>query len=122
MISPNISSQDPQELPREHWSSLPKLPLFSGATVGRRFFKHSPTTILKLETDEGEGIMTALAHSILGPCVPRVVSIVTVPITTSGVSALNRTKQGLVLTHQPGTPLAQLWPSLTPPQREAVKA
>ncbi|KAM3516593.1 hypothetical protein NHJ13051_009762 [Beauveria bassiana] len=125
MVPPNVSSQEPQQLPREHWAFLPKLPLFSGPTVpttGRRFFKHSPTTILKLETDDGEGIMTALAYSILGPCVPHVVSVVTVPTTTSGVSALNRTKQGLVLTHQPGTPLAQLWPSLTPPQREAVKA
>lgn len=125
MIPPNVSSQEPQQLPREHWAALPKFPLFSEPTVpttGRRFFKHSPTTILKLETDDGEGFMTALAYSILGPCVPRVVSIVTVPITTSAVSVDNRTKQGLVLTHQPGTPLVQLWPSLTPPQREAVKA
>ncbi|TWU78495.1 hypothetical protein ED733_008971 [Metarhizium rileyi] len=125
MIPTHVSSQELQQLPREHWDFLPQLPLFSEPTVlitGRRFFKHSPTTILKLETDDSEGIMTALAYSILGPCVPRVISIVTFPITTSGVSALNRTKQGLVLTHQPGTPLAQLWPSLTPPQREAVKA
>ncbi|KAJ6779591.1 hypothetical protein PWT90_08507 [Aphanocladium album] len=77
MIPPRISSQEPQQLPREHWAILPKFPLFSGPTV---------------------------------------------PTTTSGVSADNRTKHGLVLTHKPGTPLAQLWPSLTPPQREAVKA
>jgi len=119
MSTPNLSSQEPQQLPREHWAvwaSPPKLPLFSGPTIpniGRRFFKHSPTTILKHGIDEGEGIMTVLAYSILGPCVPRVVSIVT--ITSSS-------QQGLVLTHQPGMPLVQLWPSLTPPQREAVKA
>ncbi|OAA52568.1 Aminoglycoside phosphotransferase [Beauveria brongniartii RCEF 3172] len=126
MILPNDSSQEePQQLHREHWASLPQLPRFSGPTVptiGRRFFKHSPTTILKLGTDDGEGIMTALAYSILGPCVPRVISIVTYPIAASGDSTLNRTKQGLVLTHLPGTPLVHLWPSLTPPQREAVKA
>ncbi|KAM3533512.1 hypothetical protein MY4038_003195 [Beauveria bassiana] len=48
--------------------------------------------------------MTALAYSILGP-VSRA-----------------RTRQGLVLTHLPGTPLVLLWPSLTPPQCAAVKA
>ncbi|EGX93826.1 Aminoglycoside phosphotransferase [Cordyceps militaris CM01] len=125
MILLEDSSQELQEPPREHWACLPELPLFSGPTVptlGRRFFKHSPTTILKLGADHGEGIMTALAHFILGPCVPRVISIVTVSVTTSGVSGSNRTRHGLVLTHQPGTPLVQLWPSLTLPQRAAVKA
>lgn len=125
MIPPNVSCQEPQQLPREHWDSLPKLPVFSGPTipaVGRRFFKHSPTTILKLGTDEGEGIMTMLAYSILGHCVPRAVSLVTVLTTTSDASTPNRTSQGLILTHLPGTPLVQLWPSLTPPKREAVKA
>ncbi|OAQ96968.1 hypothetical protein LLEC1_07524 [Akanthomyces lecanii] len=125
MSSPNVSSQEPQEPPREHWDVLPKFPLLSGPTiptVGRRFFEHSPTTILKLATDDGEGIMTALAYSILGSCVPRVVSIVTLPIKSSSDSALKRTRKGLILTHRPGTPLVQLWPSLTPPQREAVKA
>ncbi|OJJ78462.1 uncharacterized protein ASPGLDRAFT_62519 [Aspergillus glaucus CBS 516.65] len=68
------SSQEPEQLPRENWAFLPSLPLFSGPTVpkvGRQFFTHSPSTILKLGTDDGEGKMTALAHSILGPCVPR---------------------------------------------------
>ncbi|CEJ58477.1 hypothetical protein PMG11_07131 [Penicillium brasilianum] len=96
------SSQEPEQLPRETWASLPSLPLFSGPTiptVGRRFFIHSPSTILKLGTEVGEGDMTALAHSILGPWAP-----------------------GLVLTLQPGTPLVELWPLLTPPQRQTVKA
>lgn len=67
------SSEEPEQLPRENWAFLPSLPLFSGPTVpkvGRQFFTHSPSTTLKLGTDDGEGKMTALAHSILGPCVP----------------------------------------------------
>ncbi|KAG9253459.1 aminoglycoside phosphotransferase [Emericellopsis atlantica] len=70
----SVSSQEPQQLPREHWDFLPELPLFSGPTIpniGRR-----------------EGIMTALAYSMLGTCVPRVVSLVK-------VSGLSRTNQGL---------------------------
>ncbi|KAK1150160.1 hypothetical protein N8T08_000059 [Aspergillus melleus] len=35
---------------------------------------------------------------------------------------LRRTQQGLILTHQPGTPLVELWPSLTPLQRQTIKA
>lgn len=119
------SSQEREQLPRETWLTLPSLPLFSGPTVptvGRRFFTHSPSTMLKLDTDDGEGIMTALAHSILGPRVPRVVRLVTLPRITSDASTPNRAQQGLVLTHQPGTPLVELWPSLTPPQRQTVKA
>jgi hypothetical protein len=80
MSPSNNRSKEPQELPQEQWDFLPNLPLLSGPTiptVGRRFFKHSPTSILKLGSDDGEGIMTALAHSILGSCVPRVISIVT---------------------------------------------
>lgn len=119
------SSQEPEQLPRETWAFLPSLPLFSGPTVPtlvRRFFIHSPSTILKLGTDGGEGNMTALAHSILGPCVPRVVRLVTLPTITSDASTPNRAQQGLILTHLPGTPLVELWPSLTPPQRQTVKA
>jgi hypothetical protein len=66
--------------------------------------------------------MTVLAHSILGPYVPRVVRVVTLPRITSDASTPNRAQQGLVLTHQPGTPLVELYPSLTPPQRQTVKA
>ncbi|KAJ5115107.1 hypothetical protein NUU61_000866 [Penicillium alfredii] len=66
--------------------------------------------------------MTALAHSTLGSCVPRVVCIVTVPIRTSDASTANRDQQGLLLTYRPGTPLVELWPSLAHPQRQTVKA
>ncbi|KAJ5542963.1 hypothetical protein N7461_008966 [Penicillium sp. DV-2018c] len=106
------SSQEPEQLPRENWDFLPSLPLFSGPTVpniGRQFFIHSPSTILKLGTDDGEGKMTALAHSILDPCVPRVICVITLPRITSDASTPNRTQQGLILTHQPGTPLVELW-------------
>jgi hypothetical protein len=118
------STQEPEQLPRETWASLPSLSPFSGPTVptvGCRFFIHS-STILKLGTEDGEGTMTALAHSILGPCVPRVVCLVTLPIITSDASTPNRAQEGLVLTLQPGKPLVELWPSLTPPQRQTVKA
>ncbi|OOQ83195.1 Aminoglycoside phosphotransferase [Penicillium brasilianum] len=125
MTSHDESSQEPEQLLRETWASLPGLPVFSESTipnVGRRFFIHSPSTILKLGTEDGEGNMTALAYSILGPCVPRVVCVVTLPIITPDASTPNRAQEGLVLTHQPGTPLVELWPSLTPPQRQTVKA
>lgn len=125
MILPNDIPQQPQTLPQEHWDSLPELPLLSGPTIptfGRRFFKHSPATILKFPSAGGEGTMTALAYSILGSCVPRVISIVTIPIKSADVTVPNRTKPGLIITHQPGTPLVILWPSLTSPQREAIKS
>lgn len=125
MKLPTNNSQELQKLCLEHWAVLPNLPPLSGPTIptiGRRFYKHSPTTILKLGTDHSEGIMTALAYSILGPCVPRVISIVTVPTIISGVTVPSRTNQGLVLTHQPGTPLVELWPILTLGQREFVKS
>lgn len=108
------SSQEPKQHSQETWASLPSLPLLSGPTilnVGRQFFTHSPSTILKLGTKDGEGNMTMLARSILGPCVPRVICAVTLPRRT-----------GLILTRQPGTPLVELWPSLTPLQRQTVKA
>lgn len=119
------SSQEPEQPPQETWASLPSLPLFSGPTIptiGRQFFIHSPSTILKLGTDDGEGNMTTLARSILGPCVPRVVSVVTIPRVICDASTPNHVQQGLVLSYQPGTPLAELWPSLTPSQRQTIKA
>ncbi|OJD10882.1 hypothetical protein AJ78_08224 [Emergomyces pasteurianus Ep9510] len=109
----------------ESWPTLPSLPPLLGPTVptiGHRFFIHSPSTILKLGTDDGEGIMTALAHSILGPCVPRVVSVVTISSIASNALTPTRAQQGLVLTQQPGMPLVELWPSLTTSQRQTVKA
>ncbi|KAL4913559.1 hypothetical protein BDW62DRAFT_192226 [Aspergillus aurantiobrunneus] len=114
------SSPEPEQLHREVWTSLPSLPRLSGPTVptvGRQFFTHSPSTLLKLGTDDGEANMTALAHSILGPCVPRVICLVTIKHPSS-----NRTQQGLILPRQPGTPVVELWPSLTPPQRQTIKA
>lgn len=67
-------------LPRLTWTNLPDLPRLSGPTIfdfGRRFYLHSPTTILKLGVDDGEDAMTAFAHSILRECAPRVDSVVT---------------------------------------------
>ncbi|KAI1831174.1 hypothetical protein DTO006G1_7530 [Penicillium roqueforti] len=119
------SSQEPEQLPRENWAFLPSLPLFSAPTIlniRRQFFIHSPSTILKLGADDGEGKMTALAHSILGLCVPRVICVVTIPIITSNALTPNRIQQGVVLIRQPGTPLVELWPSLTLLQRQTIKA
>lgn len=126
MDLPSDSSQKSQMLPREHWDSLPELPPFSGPTVptiGRQFFKHSSNTLLKLHADEGEGILTALAHSIVGQCVPQVISFVTISTGPSQDSeAPSDDRTGLILAYLPGVPLAELWPSLTSSQREAVKS
>ena len=87
MTEHDESSQEIEQLRQENWDSLPDLPLFSGPTVPnveRQFFNYSPCAILKLGTEDGEGKMTALAHSILGPCVPRVICVVTLPRITSG--------------------------------------
>ncbi|OJD25239.1 hypothetical protein ACJ73_03397 [Blastomyces percursus] len=91
-------------------------------TIGHQFFIHSPSTIFKLGTDDGEGVMTSLAHSILGFCVPRIVSVVTLSSGASDSSISTSAQQGLVLTRQPSTPLVELWPSLIASQRETVKA
>ncbi|KKZ62941.1 hypothetical protein EMCG_02651 [[Emmonsia] crescens] len=125
MAFPNESSQEQEELCRESWPILLNLPPLLGPTVptiGHRFFIHSPSTILKLGTNDGEGIMTALAHSILGLCVPCVICVITVSSRASDASMPTPAKQGLILTRQPGTPLVKLWPSLTALQCEAVKA
>ncbi|KAK2759116.1 hypothetical protein FQN54_003215 [Arachnomyces sp. PD_36] len=115
-----------EELVQETWYGLPDLSPMSGSTIptlGRRFFLHSPTTILKLGSEDGEGVMTALAHSTLGSCVPRVVSVVTVlnEVTDFDGSVSTRAREGLLLTRQPGTPLVEIWPSLISSQRETVK-
>ncbi|TFK86483.1 hypothetical protein K466DRAFT_576349 [Polyporus arcularius HHB13444] len=79
-VTPSIN--DGFEFPQETWSALPKLPLMTGSTIlnigCRRFFAHSPTTVLKIGVEDGEDIMTAVAHSILGACVPRVIRVVNV--------------------------------------------
>ncbi|KAH7309850.1 hypothetical protein B0I35DRAFT_490501 [Stachybotrys elegans] len=125
MVPFSDNSQEPQEPPGERWDSLPELPLPTGPTIlniGRRLFKHSPTTILKFGIHEDEGIMTVLGHSILGSCVPQVTSMVTVPAESSDISPSNHIRHGIVITRQPSIPLVQLWPSLTSEQRESVKA
>ena len=67
-------------------------------------------------------MMTALARSILGPCVPRVISIVSVPGTAFNESNPGPTQEGLILSRMSGTPIVEVWPSLTISQREIVKA
>ncbi|KAK2754405.1 hypothetical protein FQN54_007049 [Arachnomyces sp. PD_36] len=124
MIRHDESSQEPEELSRETWTALPNLPQLTGSTVpnlGRRFYIHSPDTLLKLGTDEGEGIMTVLARSILGPRVPRIIRIVKLVITKPEASTPPAVRTGLILTRQSGTPLVELWPSLTSSQREIIK-
>ncbi|PGH29970.1 hypothetical protein GX50_07270 [[Emmonsia] crescens] len=53
---------------------------------------------------------------LLGSTVP------TIGHRASDASTPTPAKQGLILTRQPGTPLVELWPSLTASQRETVKA
>ncbi|TFY58373.1 hypothetical protein EVJ58_g6453 [Rhodofomes roseus] len=65
-------------------------------------------------TDEREGVMTALARSILGPIVPEVLGVIT-------ISNPPPERHGLLLARQPGTPLITLWSSLSPMQRGEVK-
>lgn len=81
--------------------------------IGRRFFVYSHEIILKLGTDEGEAAMTELAHSLLGPVVPRRDAVVPV----AGPPA----EQGLLLTRQPGLSLLELWPSLGSDQRAEIR-
>ncbi|KAI0708706.1 hypothetical protein C8Q72DRAFT_871846 [Fomitopsis betulina] len=112
-------------LPRLTWTNLPDLPRLSGPTIfdfGRRFYLHSPTTILKLGVDDGEDAMTAFAHSILRECAPRVDSVVTLSPKPSPGKPRSRGATGLILSFQPGTPIVELWPSLWPSQRATVKA
>ncbi|EEP80510.1 predicted protein [Uncinocarpus reesii 1704] len=118
MVLHDESALELDKLRWETWDPFPELPLLTGSTVpnvGRKLFIHSPSTILKLPGIEGgEGTMTALAHSILGDLVPRVVCLVDVPDPEPG-------RQGILFTRRPGTPLSELWPSLTIPQRKSIK-
>ncbi len=115
-VTPSIN--DGFGFPQKTWSALPKLPLMTGSTIlnigCRRFFAHSPTTVLKIGVEVGGDIMTAVAHSILGACVPRVIRVVTV--LTSPVL------KGIISTRQPGIPLVEIWQLLSELQREAVKS
>ncbi|KAK2855531.1 hypothetical protein FQN49_005098 [Arthroderma sp. PD_2] len=114
------SSQGQEQIPQETWPTLEGIPRFEASTipcVGCQFFTPSPSTILKVGTDEGEAIMTALGRSIIGPLVPRVDCIVTIPAQNQKL----KPRQGIVISRQPGTPLVELWPSLSPPQRKTIK-
>ncbi|KAL3478423.1 hypothetical protein BJX99DRAFT_224468 [Aspergillus californicus] len=118
------SSQE-ELVPRETWPSPPgrSLPLVTGPTfptLGRRFYKHSPSTFFKYGISDGEEVMTMLARSILGPCVPRVVTHVT--ISKENFPVDHPVEQGIVLAILPGKPLVEIWPSLTPSQRQTIKA
>ncbi|KAI0658597.1 phosphotransferase enzyme family-domain-containing protein, partial [Cubamyces menziesii] len=101
------------------WPTLPAMPLYSHINifpnVGRKFYNPSPSTILKLRASKPEGIMTALAHIVLGPFAPKVVNLIT-------ISDLPRQSPALLMTLQPGKTLTELWPELTATQRSVVKA
>jgi hypothetical protein len=119
MSSTDPASSDP-ETARAYriinWPTLPDLNPVTWSTladgIGRRFFVYSPEIILKLGTDEGEAAMTELAHSLLGPVVPRLDAFVSI----AGPPA----EEGLLITRQPGQPLVELWPSLGSEQRAEV--
>lgn len=102
------------------WSTLPKMPQLEGPTipnVGRTFFIHSQTTLLKLKfksSSDGEAEMTRLAHSILPSVVPSLIAIV-------NINDRPRTR-GLLLARRCGAPLAELWPTLSPVEKETVKS
>ncbi|CAD0087968.1 unnamed protein product [Aureobasidium vineae] len=94
---------------RQQFATLPEkdLPQLTGTTIpdfGRRFYIYAPSTILKLGTDDGEAVMTALAHKILGKFVPNVSGLVRI--------ANPPYEQGMLLERQPGIPLVELWPTL----------
>ncbi|KZT65064.1 hypothetical protein DAEQUDRAFT_731794 [Daedalea quercina L-15889] len=107
------------QLPRITWPTLPDMPLLIDEPIfrigPRCLYSHSPTTILKFGIDEGEGDITALARSIIGPIVPHVLGVVS-------ISDPKEKREGLLLSRQPGTSLDALWPSLSPTQRATVKA
>ncbi|CAD0115412.1 unnamed protein product [Aureobasidium uvarum] len=89
------------------WPTLPELPRLTGTTIpcfGRRFYIYGPSTILKLGTDDGEAVMTALANKILAKVVPNVSGLVRI--------ANPPHEQGVLLKRQPGTPLVELWSTL----------
>ncbi|EIW63443.1 uncharacterized protein TRAVEDRAFT_86823, partial [Trametes versicolor FP-101664 SS1] len=113
------------EFSRVTWTALPDLPRLTGPTIlpiGRRFFLESPTSILKLGVYDGEDVMTAFAHSALGECVPRVISVVALSLETTDATQPPCVQKGLILTLKPGKPLEEIWPSLSSPQRETVKS
>ncbi|KAF3491892.1 uncharacterized protein GIQ15_01409 [Arthroderma uncinatum] len=116
------SSQELEEIPRETWtwSAVESLPKLTGPTVLNLIRIHyisSPTTILKFGACPSEGIMTVLARSIVGPSVPHVDCIITVPPKQPHLESWD----GIVMSRQPGMPLIEVWPSLSPSQRRTIK-
>ena len=114
-----IHSRSPSlELPRIVWSTTKGLQVLPDPSVialeSQCIYQHSPTTVFKLGGTEEEGVMTALAHLVLGRIVPQVLGV---------VSIADMPKQsGLLLTRQPGKTVVSLWPSLTCEQRAIVKS
>ncbi|CAD0093461.1 unnamed protein product [Aureobasidium mustum] len=104
----HIDRPKPEKILSNEFTSL------GGTTIldfGRQFYIYAPSTILKLGTDEGEAAMTALAHNILGKVVPNVSGLVHIA---------DLQDQGLLLDHQPGIPLVELWSTLSPTEQATV--
>ncbi|EPS95490.1 hypothetical protein FOMPIDRAFT_1019415 [Fomitopsis schrenkii] len=105
------------EIPRITWPTLPDLPVLTNPFIlpigTRHIYIHSPTTLLKWGRTEEEGIMTSLAHSILGGVVPKVLGVVSISDQPG--------RTGLILQRQRGTLLVELWPTLSPEKRMIVK-
>ncbi|KAH0361813.1 hypothetical protein KCU65_g8435, partial [Aureobasidium melanogenum] len=94
--------------------NLPDLPRFTGTTIrdfGRQFYNYTPSIILKLDTDEGEAAMTALAHEILGKVVPSVSGLVSID---------DLQEQGILIDRQPGVPIVEIWSTLNPTDQATV--
>ncbi|KAI0729113.1 aminoglycoside phosphotransferase [Fomitopsis betulina] len=113
--------QPSPELPRIHLPTVRDLPVLPnssplGLVGSRRIYEHSPTTLLKVGAGDHkeEGVMTALAHSVLGPVVPQVFGLVSI--------ADDPRRTGLLLSRQHGKTAAIIWPSLTTEQRAVVKS
>ncbi|OAL70346.1 hypothetical protein A7D00_5312 [Trichophyton violaceum] len=112
--------QEQEKIRQETWPTLEGILQLTGPTIpsaGRQFFSPSPSTILKVGADEGEDTMTVLGRSIVGPSVPRVDCIVTI----SALESHLEPQQGILMSRQPGTPLVEIWPTLSPSQRKSIK-
>lgn len=113
MEEPEIMDQMRETLT---WLTVPDLPRLTGSTIptaGRRFFIHSPSTILNFGTVIGEVLTTRLAHDVLGSTVPQAyayISIIGPPATKE-----------ILITRMPGRPVVEIWPELGLVDREKVK-
>ncbi|KAI0729716.1 hypothetical protein C8Q72DRAFT_827535, partial [Fomitopsis betulina] len=114
--------QPSPELPWITFPTVQDLPVFPnssplGLVGSRRIYKHSPATLLKVGAGnhKEEGIMTALAYSVLGPIVPQVFGVASI--------ADDPQRTGLLLlSRQPGKTVVSVWPSLTTEQHTVVKS